>query len=78
MLAFLSDTSLALSYIELADTPDILEEFIVEWSRRMYGDLLVVVQPATTDPADQFGPTSSTASFDGFDSAALVRGNFTF
>ena len=77
-LAFLSDTSLALSHIELADTPDIQEELIAEWSRKTYGNSLVVVQPATTDPADQFGVTSSFTSFDGFNSAVLVEDNFTF
>jgi len=44
--AFLSNISLVLSYIELADAPDIQEAFIVEWSTKMYGDLVVVVQPA--------------------------------
>ena len=78
VLAFLSDTSLALLYIELADTPNIQVEFIAEWSRRTYGDSLVVVQPTTTDPADQFGVTSSSASFDRFNSAVLVEDNFTF
>ena len=88
---FLSDTSLALSYIQLADTPNIREEFIADWSRRMYGDLLVIAQPAGKSSAtEQSVPIPSTSSFpnqfamtstipfDGFDSAALIEDNFTF
>ena len=88
---FLSNMSLALSYIELADTPDIQEEFIADWSRRMYGDLLVIAQPAGKSSAmEQSVPIPSTSSFpnqfamtstipfDGFDSAALVEDNLRF
>ena len=89
--AFLSDTSLTLSYIELADTLNIQEEFVADWSRRMYGDSLVIAQPAgkssTTEQSvpipstssfpNQFAMTS-TIPFDRFDSAALIEDNFMF
>ena len=88
--AFLSDIPLALSYIELADAPNIREAFIVEWSTKMYSDSVVVVQPAgelsatvqstptMSSPAlfpDQFTMTSSASPFDRYPSS-VIEDNF--
>ena len=89
--AFLSDIFLALSYIELTDAPNIREVFIVEWSTKMYGDSVIVVQPAGESSAmvqstpimsppasfpDQFAMTPSASLFSY--SSAVIEDNFSF